>query len=72
MFGWETIEHKPAWAPGPVRVAADGQTTPGFWCVHILENGNGPCGASWMEEVDNLHYCVVIAKHNEHSIETRE
>ena len=51
------IGHDPVWAEGPILMNDQGDTQPGFWCVYILENGNGPCGSSWFIKGTEQHYC---------------
>lgn len=44
--GWELFEHEPRWEPAQLEIDAQGNTRPGFICIHELENGNGPCGSN--------------------------
>jgi hypothetical protein len=53
------VYHDPKWVPGPIVINAQGDTKPGFWCIHILENGNGPCGGNWFTEETDQHCCKV-------------
>jgi hypothetical protein len=57
----KTVDHKPVWVPAPLPVDADGNTRPGFVCVHVLENGGGTCGGSVFDPADEVgsHTCVV-------------
>ena len=55
------VHHAPVWVPAELRVDAEGNTKPGFICVHELENGRGPCGGnvfSTDQEVGD-HACLV-------------
>jgi hypothetical protein len=57
-----TVAHKPIWLAGPLRIDKAGNTKPGFWCIHPMENGNGLCGGNVFEidpELDTVHYCGV-------------
>lgn len=55
------VKHTPVWVPGPLRVNAWGDTRPGFWCAHPLENGSGLCNGNVFskEEVVGDHSCIV-------------
>lgn len=59
---WITVNHRPKWVPGPLRIDKDGNVQNGFWCAHPLENGNGLCGSSVLKiegEGGWEHGCVV-------------
>jgi hypothetical protein len=55
------IEHEPVWRPVFLPINAAGDTRPGFYCVHLLENGNGQCGSNVfaVEEAIGTHACTV-------------
>jgi len=55
------VEHEPDWVAARLPIDAEGNTRPGFVCVHQLENGNGVCGGSVfvVEDAMGNHSCVV-------------
>lgn len=55
------VEHVPVWEPTMLRYNAAGDRKVGFHCVHVLENGNGPCGGNVFElsQAIGNHACVV-------------
>ena len=55
------ITHTPKWEPAELPVDAEGNTRPGFVCVHPLENGNGQCGGNVFDLADAVgdHLCHV-------------
>lgn len=55
------VYHKPVWLAGPLRINEAGDTKPGFWCIHPLENGNGLCGGNVFRVEDEVadHACMV-------------
>lgn len=57
----ELIYHDPDWVAAPIRINAQGDTKPGFLCIHKLENGNGWCGRSTLNTDYEFgrHSCVV-------------
>lgn len=40
------VDHTPVWAPAQLATDLEGNTAPGWECVHQLENGNGYCGGN--------------------------
>lgn len=58
----KTVWHKPVWVSGPLRINEAGDTKPGFWCAHPMENGNGLCGGNVFAVEDEVgdHCCMVI------------
>lgn len=60
------VDHEPVWATGPVKIDREGSTKTGFICVHWLENGNGLCGASVIDErdthLDDEHSCFIAVR----------
>lgn len=58
---WETVEHDPIWEPADLPIDAEGNTKPGFVCVHELENGNGQCGGNVfsLDQAVGRHACMV-------------
>lgn len=58
---WRRVEHEGQWEPADLRIDAEGNTRPGFVCVHQLENGNGQCGSSIfrIEDAIGTHACIV-------------
>lgn len=64
MSSWMDVKHKPVWVPTQLRYNYEGDTKPGFECVHPLENGNGPCGSNVFELEESIEYhrCIVIKK----------
>lgn len=62
MASW-IVEHDPVWVPTRIQINADGDTVPGFECVHLLENGNGQCGGNVERVEDEIgrHACIVHA-----------
>lgn len=55
------VEHDPVWEPTELPIDAEGNTRPGFVCVHPLENGNGLCEGNVFRIEDEVapHSCVV-------------
>lgn len=55
------VSHVPKWASANLPVDAEGNTRPGWVCVHELENGNGRCGGNVFDLADAVgdHSCVV-------------
>lgn len=53
------VDHAPQWEPTELQVDAEGNTRPGFICVHELENGNGQCGGNTFDPDSHPHSCVV-------------
>jgi hypothetical protein len=55
------VEHEPVWAPAQLATDLDGNTAPGWECVHLLENGNGTCGGNVfrIEDAVGKHGCLV-------------
>lgn len=55
------VRHIPRWEPAELPIDAEGNTRPGYICVHQLENGNGPCGGNVLDLADAIgdHSCVV-------------
>jgi hypothetical protein len=55
------IKHAPKWEPADLPIDAEGNTKPGFACVHELENGNGPCSSDVfrIEDAFGDHSCWV-------------
>lgn len=64
MSSWMIVRHKSKWVPTQLRYNAEGDTKPGFECVHMLENGNGMCGSNvfTMDQSIGKDSCVVIKK----------
>lgn len=57
---WEWRSHAPDWVPFPLRINAEGDTRPGFLCMHQLENGKGMCESNTFDQTDNTeHACMV-------------
>lgn len=58
---WRLIEHVPQWRPALLPINEAGETRPGFYCIHLLENGNGQCGGNVfsVEEAVGTHTCIV-------------
>jgi hypothetical protein len=54
---WRHVEHEPKWRPALLPTNAAGDTRPGFYCVHLLENGNGQCGATVFHVEDAIGSC---------------
>lgn len=54
--------HEPKWEPTELPVDAEGNTKPGYECVHQLENGMGQCGGNTFEidDVAELPHCCVV------------
>lgn len=61
---FKSIYHDPEWVPTQLRYNLEGDTKPGFECVHEMENGNGQCGANIFELDDAIsrHSCGVLTK----------
>lgn len=59
---WEHVAHVPEWVAAPLKVDREGNTKPGFLCIHDLENGNGLCASTSFEEVVDLHTCGVALR----------
>lgn len=57
----QTVWHDPVWKPALLPVDAEGNTKPGYVCVHPLENGNGLCGGNVfeLEQAIGRHCCMV-------------
>lgn len=62
---WVLVAHTPEWEPADLPVDAQGNTKPGYICVHPLENGNGLCESNVFEPSPDMgnHYCVVYKTH---------
>lgn len=45
---------------GPLRIG-EFEVAQGFYCVHLLENGEGPCGGNVrnISDAHGTHSCVV-------------
>jgi hypothetical protein len=56
---WMHVSHAPEWVAAPLKINAEGDTRPGYLCIHDLENGNGLCGSNWFEPDPGEHTCVV-------------
>lgn len=58
---YRLVEHVPVWVAAPLRVNLEGDTKPGFLCVHELENGSGLCGGNVFDlaDADGSHSCVM-------------
>lgn len=58
---WNRICHEPIWQPAELIIDAEGNTKPGFICVHELENGNGQCGGNTfsIDQAIGNHACIV-------------
>lgn len=56
---WKFVYHTPMWVAAPLRFDREGNTKPGFLCIHELENGSGLCGSTWFERVSDPHCCIV-------------
>lgn len=55
------VAHTCQWEPADLPIDAEGNTRPGFVCVHELENGNGPCGGNVfrIEDAIGMGSCIV-------------
>lgn len=55
------VEHEPIWVPADLRINSQGDTRPGFICVHQLENGMGTCGGNVfsLDQAIGNHACWV-------------
>lgn len=55
------VSHTPRWEPAMLCVDAQGNTAPGFICVHQLENGNGQCSGNVfsLDQAIGDHCCIV-------------
>jgi hypothetical protein len=60
----ELVEHDPEWVAAPLRINREGDTRPGFLCIHELENGNGWCGGNVFEVDDEVgkHSCIIARR----------
>lgn len=59
----ENVSHTPVWVAAPLKIDREGNTRPGFLCIHELENGNGLCGSStWSDEDTMSHSCMVMLR----------
>lgn len=58
---WKRVEHDPVWEPADLPIDVEGNTRPGFVCVHELENGNGPCEGNVfsLNQAIGRHACIV-------------
>jgi hypothetical protein len=61
VSGGRLIHHAPKWRLTDLPIDAEGNTRPGFECVHELENGSGPCGGNVfsLDQAVGDHSCVV-------------
>lgn len=55
------VFHDPVWEPALLPIDAEGNTRPGYVCVHPLENDMGECGSNVFDLVDSIgqHCCHV-------------
>lgn len=60
----ESVDHDPQWIAAPLRVDAEGNTKPGFLCIHELENGNGWCGGNTfsLDYEFGKHSCIITKR----------
>lgn len=60
------VEHQPVWVPAPIQLDREGNTRPGYVCVHQLENGHGTCMGNVFDLADvvGTHSCVVREESN--------
>ena len=56
---WKFVSHKPQWVAAPLRIDREGNTKPGYLCIHDLENGNGLCAGTSFDQATREHTCVV-------------
>lgn len=63
-YGRKTVTHIPEWVQAPLRINREGETRPGYLCVHELENGNGWCGGNVFDlaDADNEHACIILLR----------
>lgn len=56
----QVVTHSPLWMAGPLRIG-EFEVAQGFYCVHLLENGEGPCGGNVrnISDAHGTHSCVV-------------